>query len=269
MTVPQHEKPEDRLMETMIATAYCTERGYDRWKKHSPLDPFQTPDIYCYAFGSHVSGVEIRRRYDCKKNSFKDWAMEDDKIKKMLALSATCLPFFVFAWDDVFGYLDPLKTPPVREDFITRKVMRTTSDKEWAGFYSKNDFIRTWNRANYYPKERPINVNEEDIPLEWYSPDGKVMEKYLDSAWVNPYPFGTREAWAETRKVVMMAMREGREFTPEETEAIREMYKQVMAGEKKLVYFWYLVNRVAPPEPVVVPEPVPEVEKAENCDLFT
>lgn len=66
------------------------------------------------------------------------------------------------------------------------------------------------------------------------------------TVWTNPQPQG--HGRAESLKAVMMAMREGKQFTPEETEAMREMYKQVMAGEKKLMDFGYLADRVAPPK---------------------
>lgn len=87
-------------------------------------------------------------------------------------------------------------------------------------------------------------------------------------AWTNPQTQG--HGRAESLKAVMLAMKEGKEYSPEETEAMREMYKKVMAGEKELVDFGYLVDRVAPPlivEPPPPPEPVEPVPVIENCSL--
>ena len=85
-------------------------------------------------------------------------------------------------------------------------------------------------------------------------------------AWENPHPLG--HGRAESLKEVMLAMKEGKEFTEDETAAMREMWPKVLSGEKKLADFGYLVDRTEPPAVEAQPEPAPEQERAENGDLF-
>ena len=85
-------------------------------------------------------------------------------------------------------------------------------------------------------------------------------------AWENPQPLG--QGRAESLKAVMLAMKEGKEYTDEETAAMREMWPKVLSGEKKLADFGYLVDRTEPPAAEAIPDPTPEQERAENGDLF-
>ena len=83
-------------------------------------------------------------------------------------------------------------------------------------------------------------------------------------AWENPQPLG--QGRAESLKAVMLAMKEGKDFTEDETAAMREMWPKVLSGEKKLADFGYPVDRTEPP--AATPEPVPEQEMAGSGDLF-
>ena len=75
-----------------------------------------------------------------------------------------------------------------------------------------------------------------------------------DTIWTNPYPEGSKAARDETRKQLMLAMMGDTDYTEAEKDAMRIMWKKVMAETALLADYRRLADRVAPGPP-----PLPEV----------
>lgn len=73
-----------------------------------------------------------------------------------------------------------------------------------------------------------------------------------EAIWTNPKPLG--QGREESLRVVMQAVMEGKDFTEEEKVVMRQMWINVLAGEKKLEDFRHLVERTTPlPPPLSSP----------------